>query len=35
MRLINRVLDIRRLIQQAVDNRCSRRDFRKEAALPV
>lgn len=35
MKLINHVLDIRRLIQQAFDNRFSRMGLRKEAALPV
>ncbi|MDY4752261.1 MAG: N-6 DNA methylase, partial [Prevotella sp.] len=35
MKLINHVLDIRRLIQQAFDNRFSRMGLRKEAATPV
>ena len=35
MKLINHVLDIRRLIQQAFDNRFSRLGLRKEAATPV
>jgi len=35
MKLINHVLDIRRLIQQAFDNRFSRMGLRKETALPV
>lgn len=35
MKLINHVLDIRRLIQQAFDNRFSRMGLRKEAAVPV
>ena len=35
MKLINHVLDIRRLIQQAFDNRFSRMGLRKEAAMPV
>lgn len=35
MKLINHVLDIRRLIQQAFDNRFSRMGLRKEAAIPV
>lgn len=35
MKLINHVLDIRRLIQLAFDNRFSRMGLRKEAALPV
>ena len=35
MKLINHVLDIRRLIQQAFDNRFSRMGLRKEAAKPV
>ena len=35
MKLINHVLDIRRLIQQAFDNRFSRMGLRKEAARPV
>ena len=35
MKLINHVLDIRCLIQQAFDNRFSRMGLRKEAALPV
>lgn len=35
MKLINHVLDIRRLIQQAFDNRFSRMGLRKEAATTV
>lgn len=35
MKLINHVLDIRSLIQQAFDNRFSRMGLRKEAAIPV
>lgn len=35
MKLINHVLDIRRLIQQAFDNRFSRMGLRKEATKPV
>ena len=35
MKLINHVLDIRRLIQQAFDNRFSRMGLRMEAATPV
>ena len=35
MKLINHVLDIRRLIQQAFDNRFSRMGLRKGAATPV
>ena len=35
MKLINHVLDIRRLIQQAFHNRFSRMGLRKEAATPV
>ena len=35
MKLINHVLDIRRLIMQAFDNRFSRMGLRKEAATPV
>ena len=35
MKLINHVLDIRCLIQQAFDNRFSRMGLRKEAATPV
>ncbi len=35
MKLINHVLNIRRLIQQAFDNRFSRMGLRKEAATPV
>lgn len=35
MKLINHVLDIRRLIQQSFDNRFSRMGLRKEAAMPV
>ena len=35
MKLINHVLDIRRLIQQAFDNRFSRMGLRKEEATPV
>lgn len=35
MKLINHVLDIRRLIQQAFDNRFSRMGLRKETALPI
>ena len=35
MKLMNHVLDIRRLIQQAFDNRFSRMGLRKEAATPV
>ena len=35
MKLINHVLDIRHLIQQAFDNRFSRMGLRKEAATPV
>ena len=35
MKLINHVLDIRRLIQQAFDNRFSRMGLRKETAMPV
>ena len=35
MKLINHVLDIRRLIQQAFDNRFSRMGLRKETATPV
>lgn len=35
MKLINHVLDIRHLIQQAFDNRFSRMGLRKEAAIPV
>lgn len=35
MKLINHVLDIRRLIQQTFDNRFSRMGLRKEAATPV
>lgn len=35
MKLINHVLEIRRLIQQAFDNRFSRMGLRKEAAVPV
>ena len=35
MKLINHVLDIRRLIQQAFDNRFSRMGLRKGAAMPI
>lgn len=35
MKLINHVLDIRRLIQQAFDNRFSRMGLKAEAPVPV
>ena len=35
MKLINHVLDIRRLIQQAFDNRFSRMGLRKDVSMPV
>ena len=35
MKLINHVLDIRRLIQQALDNRFSRRGLRADAPAPA
>ena len=35
MKLINHVLDIRRLIQQAFDNRFSRMGLKEEAPVPV
>ena len=35
MKLINHVLDIRRLIQQAFDNRFSRMGLRADAPVPA
>ena len=35
MKLINHVLDIRRLIQQAFDNLFSRMGLRKDVSMPV